>query len=127
MYATLASRMTVNDSHEIEAAQRAFCRERNAHFVNAPSDSKLGFALVTEGTRPMNGLRHPPAGDTNGWYIWFGEELSTAPDFFAPLHAAHVYERYPESIRLLGLAPGYPFILDKGYLDVWFDGALLNV
>jgi hypothetical protein len=77
MYAALASRMSVNDSHEMEAAQRAFCRERNAHFVNAPSDSKPGFALVTEESRPMNGLRDPPAGDTNGWYIWFGEELST--------------------------------------------------
>ena len=50
-----------------------------------------------------------------------------APDFFMPLHTAHVYERYPESIRLLGLAPGYRFILDANYLDVWFDASLLNV
>ena len=120
------SRMAV-DSHEIDVSQRAFCRERNAHCQNAPGESKLGLALVTEGSRPMNGLRHPPAADTNGWFIWFGEELSTAPDFFAPVHTAHVYERYPESIRLLGLAPGYRFILDGTYLDVWFDASLLNV
>jgi len=42
--------MTV-DSNEIEASQRAFCRERNAHFQNAPGESKLGFALATEGSR----------------------------------------------------------------------------
>ncbi len=116
-----------DDSDEIEAAQRAFCNERNAQFLNTPSDSKLGIAFVTEGGRPMNGLRHSPAGDTNGWYIWFGEHFSTAPDFFAPLHTAHVYARYPDSIRLLGLAPGYRFILDGSYIDVWFDPALLNV
>jgi len=44
------SRMTV-ESHEIAASQRAFCRERNAHFQNAPGESKLGFALATEGSR----------------------------------------------------------------------------
>lgn len=75
----------------------------------------------------MNGLRHPATGDTNGWYIWFGEEFSTAPNFFAPLHISHVYERYPDSARLLGLAPGYRFILDGNYVDVWYDATLLNV
>ena len=75
----------------------------------------------------MNGLRHPPVGDNNRWYLWFGEELSPARDFFAPLHTGHVYERYPESIRPLGLAPAYRFILDGSYLNVWFDAALLKV
>ena len=117
----------MGDSSRIEATQLAFCRERNADFVTASSDSKLGFAFATEGKRPMNGLRHPAAGDTNGWYIWFGEEFSTAPDFFVPLHASHVYERYPDSARLLGLAPGYRFMLDGSYLDVWYDPTLLNV
>jgi hypothetical protein len=115
------------DDSRIETAQRALCLERNASFLRAPSDSKLGFAIVTEGSRPMNGLRHPPAGDTNGWYIWFGEEASTSADFFAPLHTSHVYERYPDSTSLLGLPAGYRFILDGSYLDVWFDAALLNV
>jgi hypothetical protein len=115
------------DDSGIEATQRAFCHERNAPFLWTPANSKLGFAIVTDGSRPMNGLRHPPAGETNGWYIWFGEEFSTAPDFFSPLHASHLYARYPDSIRLFGLAPGYRFILDGGYLDVWFDAALLNV
>lgn len=75
----------------------------------------------------MNGLPHPPVGDNNGWYLWFGEELSPARDFFAPLHTAQVYGRYLESVRLLGLAPGYRFIPDGSYLDVWFDAALLKV
>lgn len=78
----------MDDSSKIEATQRAFCRERNAGFVITPGDSKLGFASVTEGRRPLNGLRHPATGDTNGWYIWFGEEFSTAPNFFEPLHIA---------------------------------------
>lgn len=69
----------------------------------------------------------PAAGDTNGWYIWFGEEISTAPDFFGPLHASHVYEQYPNSACLLGLAPGYRLILYGSYLDVWYDPTLLSI
>jgi len=30
-------------------------------------------------------------------------------------------------IRLLGLAPGWRFLLSGDYLDVWFDPALLTV
>jgi hypothetical protein len=69
----------------------------------------------------------PAIGDTTGWYIWFGEEFSTAPDFFVPLHVSHVYDNHPELIRLLGLGPGYRFLLAGIYLDVWFDPALLKV
>jgi hypothetical protein len=75
----------------------------------------------------VNGLRHPPATDTSGWYIWFGEEFSTEADFFVPLHVSHVCEECPELIRLLGLPPGYRFLLAGGYVDVWFDPQLLSV
>jgi hypothetical protein len=60
----------------IVAAQKIFCEQHFASFVASPPDSKLGFALSTKGKLPINGLRHPVAGDTNGWYIWCGEEFS---------------------------------------------------
>lgn len=107
--------------------QTAFCVERKAEFLPAPSESKLGFALVTKGRLPINGLRHPVAGDTNGWYIWCGSTFSDVPDFFAPMHAVHIYEEYPELKKLLGLAPGYRFLLAGEYLDIWYDPALLKV
>jgi hypothetical protein len=105
-------------SQELEIAQRAFCAERG---------SKLGFAAATESLRPVNGLRHPATPEANGWYIWCGEELSSGRDFFQPMHAAHLYDAHPEWARLLGLAPGYRFLLDADYLDVWFDASLLDV
>jgi len=111
----------------IEGIQRAFCQEQNAQFLVAAGESKLGFASSTDGRMPANGLRHPAIGDTTGWFIWFGEEFSTAPDFFVPLHVSHVYNRHPELTRLLGLAPGWRFLLAGAYLDVWFDPTLLKV
>ena len=112
---------------EIETSQAAFCRERGAAFNAAPCDCKLGFAASTKGRVPINGLHHPPTSDTTGWYIWFGEELSDTPDFFLPMHVAHVYAQYPQLIRLLGLPPGSRFLLAGDYLDVWFDANLMDV
>ena len=87
----------------------------------------MGFALSTKGKPPINGLRHPPHGDTNGWYVWCGEEFSQQRDFFQPLHARHVYEDLPEVTKLLGLPAGYRFLLAGNYLDVWYDPSLLDV
>lgn len=74
-----------------------------------PADpgSKLGFAILTERSLPVNGLRHPPEGDTNGWYIWCGEELSSDPLFFVPMHTRHMQERCPDVLPLLGLAAAF--------------------
>jgi hypothetical protein len=111
---------------EIEKTQKAFCLERNVEFVPTLLGSRLGYALSTKGRLPVNGLRHLPEGDTCGWYIWCGEDFSDAEDFFEPLHAKHVYEDQPELTKLLGLAPGYRFLIARDYLDVWYDAALLN-
>jgi hypothetical protein len=111
----------------ITTAQRKLCERYAATFVAAPADSKLGLALTTKGRMPINGLRHPVADDTNGWYIWCGEDISREADFFASLHASHVYEEYPEIAKFLGLPPGYRFLFAPDSEDVWFDESLLNV
>jgi hypothetical protein len=118
---------TSKSQHEIEAAQREFCREHSLDFVASSGFSKMGFALSTKGKVPINGLRHPPQGDTNGWYLWCGERYSVASDFFQPLHTQHVYDEFPNLIKLLGLPPGYRFLLAGDYLDVWYDPSLLRV
>jgi hypothetical protein len=82
--------------------------------------------MQTLGQTPIHGLRHPPAHDTNGWYIWAGE-FSTSPDFFAPIHTSHLIERLPQVLQFLGLPPGYRFLIAAEYVDVWFDSALLRV
>jgi hypothetical protein len=113
------------ESARIEMEQRAFCRERLIDFLPAPEASKIGFALSTKGKSPLNGLRHPLQGDTNGWYLWFGEEFESTPDYFQPLHTSHVYDEFPQVIPLLGLPSGYRFLLSGSYLDVWQDSSLL--
>jgi len=118
----------MNDlSGKIEQAQIAFCAEHGTQHAPSPPDSKLGFALSTEGKQPVNGLRHPARGQTCGWYIWCGEDFSDASDFFSPLHVKHLYEHHPELGKLLGLPPGYRFLLAGDYFDVWYDAALLRV
>jgi hypothetical protein len=122
--------MTTNvstSSAQVEGAQRAFCYQHSAAYLASPGPSKVGFALSTKGQIPINGLRHPPQGDTNGWYLWCGEKYSDAPDFFQPIHTQHVYEESPNLIKLLGLPPGYRFLLAGDYLDVWFDPSLLSI
>jgi len=85
-----------------------------------------GFAIRTDGLQPIHGLRHNVTGDTTGWYIWCGLEFSTDSDFFRPIHTAHIYEKHPEIAELLGLPPGYRFLVARDHIDVWFDAGLLQ-
>ncbi|MBA3877977.1 MAG: hypothetical protein C0498_13850 [Anaerolinea sp.] len=80
---------------------------------------------VRPGVYPLNGLRHPPSGDTSGWYIWVGE-WADDPDFFAPLHIRHLVERCPQVLPYLALPAGYRFLLAPDYEDVWVDASLLT-
>jgi hypothetical protein len=79
------------------------------------------------GVLPLNGLRHPQEGHVSGWYVWAGEELSDAPDFFKLWHIHHLVEARPDVAKYLGLGPGWRFLLAGDYEDVWFDSKLLDV
>jgi hypothetical protein len=93
-----------------------------------PSDfQKVGIALETLHLEPLNGLRHPAQGDTCGWFIWGGPELSQAQDFFKSLHVAHLSERCPAALKYLALPAGWRFLDAGGREDVWHDPALLDV
>jgi len=112
---------------------RARATQSVCEFVGvAPSTpapgSKLGIALQTLGQIPVNGMRVPPEGDTNGWYIWCGVELSDAEDFYSALHIEHIGRYLPLVSEYLSLPPGYRFLIDgENYEDVWFDVRLLEV
>src|SRR5689334_6400751 len=94
-------------SDEPTRAQNELCRRYGVDFVAAPPELKGGIARnVREGVLPINGLRHPPEGDTTGWHIWAGEELSNDPDFFVPLHVEHLDEWCPAAISLSRPASG---------------------
>ena len=106
--------------------QRKIC-ERFGSIVQAPlPGEKIGIALKTLSQQPLNALRHPPEGDTSGWYIWGGEGLSRDPEFFQPLHVSHLAEYCPSLLPYLALAPGWRVLLAPGQEEIWYDQSLLN-
>ena len=108
--------------------QHELCLRYGTLMVEARHDMKVGVSRnVRSGVLPLNGLRHPPVGDTTGWYIWAGEEPESDPDFFVPLHVAHLDEWCPSARRFLGLPPGWRFLVAGEYEDVWEDASLLDV
>ena len=112
----------------IEEQQKELCRKYEADFLSSPSDSKVGISTnVRDEVVPINGFRHSPQGDTTGWYIYAGEELSNEQDFFKPLHVEHLDDWCPQIKKYLGLSPGWRFLIAGDYEDVWFDEGLLEV
>ena len=77
---------------------------------------------------PINGVRSLPKGDTTGGFLWAGEELSSDPDYFVPLHVEHLDDWRPGLRRYLGLPPGWRFLIDPtaGHEDVWEDRSVLD-
>ena len=107
--------------------EQTVCEWKGVEPVIPEAGSKLGIALETLGQIPINGMRLNEENGTNGWYIWCGEEMSKADDFFSPLHIEHISEYLPEVEEYLELPPGYRFLIDgNNYEDVWYDGELLN-
>lgn len=57
---------------------------------NRLTDRAGSSTSALQGKMPLNGLRHPPANGTTGWYIWRGDDLSPAPESLKPLHWSHI-------------------------------------
>ena len=100
--------------------QRLLCRQFNAEFTPIEDGTRLGFSIASQDKKPIYGIRHLPHKGTNGWYIWCADK-SDAVDFFQPLCAEHLIARCPGALRFLALPPGYGFVADGKYVDVWFD------
>ena len=65
--------------------QIELCNKYGLYPYDAPEGLKAGVAdNVRTGLLPLNDLRHPPQGDTTGWYIWAGQALASDPNFFVP-------------------------------------------
>jgi hypothetical protein len=113
----------MNTNEQIE-----ICQKYGADYQPLNVVLKLGVSEnFFSGVLPLNGLRHPQERDTCGWYLWAGEELSEADDFFQPMHAYHLVERCPSVRKYLALPAGWRFLVAGDYEDVWFDAKLLEV
>lgn len=111
----------------IKAMQQRVCKAHGTVYFPSPASLKVGISeTVRSGALPLQGLRHPPEGDSAGWYIWAGE-LSEADDFFKPLHISHIATWTPLALKFLGLPPGWRFLVAPDYEDVWYDETLWDV
>jgi hypothetical protein len=76
--------------------QKRVCLNFGANFLHCDDSLKIGVSRDFDAQRfPLNGLRHPPEGETTGWYIWSGEDFSETPDFFVPWPATHLHDHHP--------------------------------
>jgi hypothetical protein len=112
----------------LSSGQKSICEKYGAQYVPCDANLMVGISKSFDPQNfPINGLRHPLLKNTTGWYIWSGEQFSLDPDFFIPIHAAHLNEQYGEIIKYLGLAPGWRFLFAPSQEDVWFDEQLLQI
>jgi hypothetical protein len=88
----------------LEAKQKQVCARFNAELLRAAGLQGRQSCTTLGDLRRLKGLRHPPEGDITGWYIWAGEELSEAGDFFQPLYVSHLQSDCPAVAFYLGLA-----------------------
>lgn len=110
-------------SSVLQELQRSKCSQYSTSPDYPAPGTKLGISLsVRDGILPIHGLRLQPEGGTCGWYIWAGE-FSEAEDFFKPLHVTHLRDWCPAVLPFLALPPGWRFLTDADYEDVWFDQA----
>lgn len=92
---------------DYQTIQRVICNKYNVEYFPSPLDKKIGISLnMKDDILPIHGLRHPPEGDTSGWYIWCGEDLTKDEDFFKPLHVKHLENWCPQIHKILGLPSG---------------------
>lgn len=107
--------------------QKEVCKLQGVTFPPPEENSLVGISLnIKDNILPINGLRHLPSRDTSGWYIWAGGEIPQNEDnFFKTLHYSHLVELNNISLKYLSLPPGWRFITDGHYEDIWFDQKLL--
>lgn len=115
---------------EVKIRQNEICNRFDVPYFAAPFEKLIGIATKTFSSKllPINGMRHPVESEqSSNWYVWAGEQFSDADDFFEPLHIVHLIDICPKVLRYLGLPPGWRFLFDNQYEDVWYDESLLEI
>ncbi|WP_420824788.1 immunity protein Imm33 domain-containing protein [Streptomyces coryli] len=125
---SLVRRFPGEPERRFAAQQRSLCVRVGAAVHAVGGSDLLGASSgVSEGRQwPLHGLRLMPEGGTSGWYLWTGDHDPNDPDFFAPIHAKHIFEARLVVVPYLGLPPGWRFLIAPGYEDIWFDREALD-
>ena len=110
----------------LEADQMAVCKVHNTIYDPPQPNSLTGISFDQDfSIMPINGLRHPPYENMNGWYIWASTDFPKE-EGWRVIHHSHVPDRFPLIAKFLCLPPGWRFLTDGVYEDVWFDPTLLT-
>ncbi len=120
----------MTDCNLIIQDQKAICKKLKVEWTPVDINSLIAFNdSLLSATNPINGLRHPKHGKTDGWYLWSGEEINQSDnDFFKALHVKHLLDKRPIVLKYLGLPAGWRFQIDEnGYEDIWFNKSLLKI
>ena len=113
---------------EMRETQIALCKKYQTQTCEVFSGDIVGISQTAlKGVLPINGLRHLEKNRMSCWYIWGGELLSESAGFFKPFHVGHLESHCMMALKFLLLPPGWRFLTDGVYEDVWFDSTLLNV
>jgi hypothetical protein len=114
---------------ELLRVQRDVCRRLGVAPLLPEPGTMIGIAPSRgQGVQPLNALRHPPQGQSNGWYVWRGGAIPRdQDDFFVPSHVEHLVDRVPELVPYLALPPGWGVVLAPDYEDLWYDAGPLDV
>ncbi|WP_143688252.1 immunity protein Imm33 domain-containing protein [Streptomyces sp. 3214.6] len=103
--------------------QRKLCLRVKASYLSVGNVEKIGVSkgVLEDPQWPIHGVRVKPERGTCGWYIWTGKHDPDDPDFFAPVHAKHLFEVRPDICDYLGMSPGWRFLIAPNHEDIWFD------
>jgi hypothetical protein len=108
------------------AQQRLVCARYGAGFAPPAAGTRVGIALATLGRVPLHGLRTAADGEACGWFLWCGGEPAADADFYQPMCVEHLDAACPAAVPFLALPPGWRFLTDGTYVDVWYDAGLLR-
>jgi hypothetical protein len=120
-------RLVVVERHgHPDEAQRNVCQRVGVTPAAVEPDQVVGVGPM-DGL-PVNGLRHPPAGQASEWYLWAGGEIDRSDSsFFRPIHATHLLKLHPTVVQYLALPPGWRFQIARDHEDIWFDPSLVEI
>ncbi|MFY1827994.1 hypothetical protein ACN47A_18885 [Myxococcus fulvus] len=112
----------------LELQQRT-CEKAGAAFVPPEAGMRVAVARdIREGVMPVNGLRHAVKPGGVGWFIWPGEgPLCQDDDYFVTVCVEHLDTWCPLALPFLGLPPGWRFLTDGPYVDMWFDQKIYDL
>ncbi|WP_425413063.1 immunity protein Imm33 domain-containing protein [Micromonospora citrea] len=112
----------------VPAAQRDTCRRFTVEPVPPRQRTMVGLALSRpRHMEPLNALRHPTAGNGNGWFVWRGPAIPQEDDNFCTLARRAPGRTRPGAWAVSRPSPGWGVVLAPGYEDVWYDETLLNI